>query len=629
MIFCLMIVNIFVFLDMKKDDSLIEINEEREEKPSNFKKFGTVLIVGFVILGMSAFGLLDFLGGGSDYVVKVGDKKVTPQAFSKFLDSQRKQYIFRFGSGIIETLLNKKEFVLITVNGVADGLLISKALEDEGIVVNKDTVNYYILNSPTFKTADNKFDALYFKTYLAQMGISEEDYITEQISVIKSKFLLEFLSLSEISFQENLVKTLIASEKQTREIFVKRIPISENNIGEIPEKEVLQYYVKNKGNFVKPEKKTVMIGKIDETLFDNTPISEKELVSEYNRQYLYKNQKISFYKLSFPSLSEAQFAENLIKNEGLAFTDVAQETLKLKASDIYFKNIPFSDLSSEFFENLSSLNKFEMSPIFYANESYNILKVDNISKSNVPSFESVKGKILASMKKLNRCPEIEKMAEKVASELDSGELIENQLKFAKLQKVVISGQEKSTLPAILESSIISDSDTSYGKVIKTKPCEYYAYHITNIEPQTFKQVEEVSDEIISEIKKSKIKEAALLKANNQVEKFQTANFPEDEKIILTRSGNNLFSSEVMKQIFASEEGEIMLPILSASEKDFLIIKISKINKFDETKIKASEISSTLKQIRENQKDELLQAYLTKLREKYKVKINYSYLQFNE
>ena len=396
MIFCLMIVNIFVFLDMKKDDSLIEINEEREEKPSNFKKFGTVLIVGFVILGMSAFGLLDFLGGGSDYVVKVGDKKVTPQAFSKFLDSQRKQYIFRFGSGIIETLLNKKEFVLITVNGVADGLLISKALEDEGIVVNKDTVNYYILNSPTFKTADNKFDALYFKTYLAQMGISEEDYITEQISVIKSKFLLEFLSLSEISFQENLVKTLIASEKQTREIFVKRIPISENNIGEIPEKEVLQYYVKNKGNFVKPEKKTVMIGKIDETLFDNTPISEKELVSEYNRQYLYKNQKISFYKLSFPSLSEAQFAENLIKNEGLAFTDVAQETLKLKASDIYFKNIPFSDLSSEFFENLSSLNKFEMSPIFYANESYNILKVDNISKSNVPSFESVKGKILAT-----------------------------------------------------------------------------------------------------------------------------------------------------------------------------------------------------------------------------------------
>ena len=83
--FCLKIMNIFDFLHMKKDDNLIEINEEREEKPSNFKKFGTVIIVGFVILGMSAFGLLDFLGGGSDYVVKVEDKKVTPQAFSKFL----------------------------------------------------------------------------------------------------------------------------------------------------------------------------------------------------------------------------------------------------------------------------------------------------------------------------------------------------------------------------------------------------------------------------------------------------------------------------------------------------------------------------------------------------------------
>jgi hypothetical protein len=185
-----------------------------------------------------------------ELALKVGDKKVTPQAFSKFLDSQRKQYIFRFGSGIIETLLNKKEFVLITVNGVADGLLISKALEDEGIIVNKDTVNYYILNSPTFKTADNKFDDIYFRTYLAQMGISEEGYIAEQISIINSKFLLEFLSLSEISFQENLVKTLIASEKQTREILVKRIPISENNIGEIPEKEVLQYYIKNKGNYI-------------------------------------------------------------------------------------------------------------------------------------------------------------------------------------------------------------------------------------------------------------------------------------------------------------------------------------------------------------------------------------------
>ena len=61
----------------------------------------------------------------------------------------------------------------------------------------------------------------------------------------------------------------------------------------------------------------------------------------------------------------------------------------------------------------------------------------------------------------------------------------------------------------------------------------------------------------------------------------------------------------------------------------LIIKLNKINRIDETKIKESDVKQALKQIQTNQKDELLKVYLAKLREKYKVKINYSYLQTNE
>lgn len=610
---------------MKPEEELLE---EVVEPESKFKKYTSIGIVLAVILGLAGFGLFDFVSGGSDYIIKVEDKKITPNAFNKALMMQKRQYIYRFGSGIIEGFLNSKDFFSIAVQSMADGLLISKMLEDNGVVVNKTTVNEFILNAPNFKDVEGNFDRTFFQTYLAQMGITEEDYIQEQISTIQTKFFTELISLNNFIEQEEIAKKIIMHEKQQRAILVQQIPIKEEDNIKIEEKEILSYYIKNKERFAIDEKKNVLIAKIDENILPTNFISSDDLLAEYNKEYLYKNQKISFYRLSFNTIEEAKFAENLIKKEGLSFTEVAKESLNLKANDIYFKNVLFADLNPEFMEAVASLKKFETSKVFFSNGFYNIIKLEDVaSTTKIPSFESVKTSIANKLKKATSCNLVQKKAEEIGRELDSGEDLEEALKGVAIKQIKVSKNEDSLLPKNILHSILNDTDTYYAKILQNSNCEFYAYKITSIEDKYYTELEKVKDVLISEIKQEKAKNNTLLKASN-IYAESVAGRQTQGKIYTIKFDNNIFSNSQIKQIWEMKQDEFLPPTLSKDEKNFEVIKLIEIQNINPNSISKYDLEAKIKSLKEDQRDKLTQYFLTELRNKYKVRINYAYIQSN-
>ena len=601
--------------------------KEVEEPKSKFKKYTSIIIVSAVVLALTGFGILDFLGGGSDYIIKVEDKKITPNAFEKALMMQKRQYMYRFGAGIIESFLNSKDFFGIALNSMADQLLIAKMLEDNGIVVNKTTVNEFILNAPTFKDFEGKFDRTFYRTYLAQMGISEEDYIQEQISTIQTKFFTEIISLNNFAEHEGIARNRIMSERETRSVLKATIQIRGGD-EEITEKEILSYYIKNKERFAKDEVKKVSIAKIDESALPSGFISNSDLLKEYNKEYLYKNQKISFYRLSFNTMEEAKFAENLIKKEGLSFTEVAKESLNLKPSDIYFKGILFTDLNPESMEEVSKLKKFEISPIFYSNGFYNILKLEDITTpTKIPSFESVKTAIANKLKRANSCSSIIKIAESIGHELDSGERIEEAIKNIQIKNISITAKEEALIPANIKTSILNDTDTYYAKVLQSSSCEFYAYKINEIEEKSYLDIEEVKPQLIEEIKQEKAQNNTLLKAMSLYDGYKASGDFVGEGITL-KFKNDLFTDAQTEQIWQMKEGEVMTPFLSNDGKSFIILKLVKVENINPSSISKLDLDAKIKALKEDEVDKLGQYFLAELRKKYKVKINYAYIQAN-
>lgn len=605
---------------MKPEEKDFHTVEEMTEKKSMFSKIAGLTIVGAIVIAMVGFGLLDFTTFGSDFVIKVEGKKVTPEKFSKYLDSQRKQYIYRFGPSIIEGFLNKKEFVTMTANSMADQLLIAQSLEDQGIIINKDTVNEYIINHPSFKTPDGKFDRGFFTAYLGQMGITEENYINEQIAILQVKFLTEILSVNELTFMENFAKKTLQEERQKREIFIQRVKIEPQQNAKIEENEILDYYNKNKEQFAIPEAKVVSYGKIDSSSLGNNFVTNEEVKKEYNREYIFKNQKLNFYNLSFNSKQEAEKTEKLIK-EGRGIADVAKQTLGLNTSDIYFKDVQFSDLGLEFSEQIIQLSKGQTSPIFYANNAWHIVKLDSFTKASAPSLESVSGKIKEKLNARNSCSAVEALSRKIEAEFDSGENLEGVKSSLTLKEVTIAEGIGNTLPENISKAMLADSDVYYAKVLKAKPCEFYAYQIKEIKPKTYKDVTVVKPEIIKALLLINAKSETSKKAEGLRQKFISG-----ERMIISSRNEGLFTDQQLKQIFNSKEGEVLIPLLAKNEREFIVIKIIKIIPGNEKEISKTEIEKKVKELKELQKERLLQGYLEFLRTKYSVKINYSYIQ---
>jgi hypothetical protein len=608
---------------MKEEKDLFEVHEQK----SKLKRYLGLFVAFVIVIAMVGFGLIDFIKYTGDYVIKVEDKKVTINRFSRYLDAQKRQYMYRFGSSIIESFLNKKEFSSVIVKQMTDQLLITQALEDNGIIINKNTINYYILNHPQFQKVEGGFDEKFYKTFISQMGITEESYINDQISNLSSQFLIHILTLNETTFLENVAKKRISEERQKRKIEFRKLKFEEPKNIQITEQEILNHYNKNLEKYATKEEKRILIAKINTETINSDFIKNEDLIKEYNRQYLYKNQKVSFYKLSFSSITEAKKIEDLITKEGVTFVDVAKKSLGLKENEIYFKNVNYSDLESDFANTIPLLSKNDISPIFYSNGQYHILKLDFISTSKAPKFESVKAKIAQSLKATNSCTNVEKIAQKLSEEMESGESLENAIKnISSTTTLTIKEGEPSPLPENVSSLIISDTDTHYAKIVKSKPCEFYAYKVEEIKPQSFKNLESVRDDVLREIKHERARNEALIKANNLREKLTSSSQFQGEKLtIATNSTSNFISTEQLKSIFIAQKGEILLPFISKNDDEFVIVKVVDIIDINENQISNQDLQDKIKHLTEKEKDDLLSSYLDELRKKYRVKINPAYL----
>lgn len=601
-----------------------------DQKKSRFKKIVTVSIVFLVVFGLGFFGLADFLGVRTDYVIKIADKKVTPHYFASFLDNQKRQYISRFGSGIIEALLNKPDFTFMVINMMTDQLLIAKYLEDNGVVIDKNTVNSYITNGPTFKTPDGNFDKNFYHNYLSQMGISEESFIIDQIPQIQTMFFTLLIDSINFTEQRELVKNIISLKKQQRELLFKKIPINYIN-NTASDEEVKNYYEKQKEDFKIEERKQILIAKLDKNTIAEIPPSEAEILEEYNRKYFYAGQKLDLFSLTFSSLEEAKQVESLMKNkEASAIFDLVKKQFGYKESDIYLKNIQFEELSEEFKNQVVKLKPRDVSSVFFANDSYNIVRVENVSRSGIKNLNSVRGIITKNLKTKNSCSNVELAYNKIFGEVESGEKLEKALEgITKAKTMIVSSKINSELPANIQNAILEDTDTYYGKVLYSNQCEYYAYTIIDVVPATYAKIDDVREEILTKINLAKSQNIAFQKANIEYEKIKKdKSFDGFEKIIIKRDEKN-FSNNTLNVLFSLKEGDVIHPIISEDRKFYYIFNLKKIIN-DKTITSEDEIEKVLSEIQKAQKEELLRIILDSLRKKYKVKVNYSMLnQINQ
>ena len=312
---------------------------------------GSSIIVGIIIFGLVAtFG--GFLGEGSvlsnNSILSVNGKSITPGEFSLEygrISDQLSDSDQDLSDEIIED---------ITRDSIVFKELYAQSAIEAGLNIDDKKLNSLIVNDPSFYTNES-FDVELFKGFLSRLGMTPDSFK----EYIKSRYLasdLQNLLNKEINLSNDLVRNFIEANNQTRDISFSRIILAEEASKEtISEKEISDYYDKNKFLYISPLNISYRFLNLNQDAFSKSlSISEEEISEEMEaiKINFLPQKKVNHIEISY---DESNKEDKLNEIKGL-LTDLNNNKLSFEetfCSDFFFKSAIFFYCLSTNFCNLS------------------------------------------------------------------------------------------------------------------------------------------------------------------------------------------------------------------------------------------------------------------------------------
>ena len=199
---------------------------------------------------------------GKDYLVKIGDLKITPEAFKhekkKQLDFLRNRLTQVEKVGKID---EKTEAIRILYQLIRENI-IDLSAADFGFIVSNDVVKKYIISMPLFRDNEGRFRPDFFKMFISKAGISEQAFFEMLRRDIKTELMkLPFKYVFAHHGLEFYARAIL--EKRTLSI----VEINPENIvisDKIPETELKEFHAKNPDSFIVPEMRSFRVFKLKE-----------------------------------------------------------------------------------------------------------------------------------------------------------------------------------------------------------------------------------------------------------------------------------------------------------------------------------------------------------------------------
>lgn len=339
-------------------------------------KYKSLFVKGLLALLAFSFalaGIIGFTGGmGQINIAKINKANINVNAFINFLNNSRSQlYNSDLTTAQID-YLNSETFKLNTLQTFILEQLINQEIQDLSLNETTEAVMNDIYNEPSFKDDNGNFSLAIFKSKLAMSGLTEKEYIQYLSSYNSKNALFNILNVDNIN--NNYINNLL-SNNMNKYVVVDIFTIVPNKFSyeekEPTNKEITEYYEKNKTEFFVPEQKIISYIELDLSKYNNDTAKNK--LSE-----------LEDLILSAKNLDEIAHKFN-IKKETIIYTQ----------SSI---NLP-DDLSKEVLEYTPGT----FSDLIYKDDSkYKVYYMEEIIPSKFLTMDETKNQIINSIKIQNK-----------------------------------------------------------------------------------------------------------------------------------------------------------------------------------------------------------------------------------
>ena len=575
---------------------------------------GSSIIVGIIIFGLVAtFG--GFLGEGSvlsnNSILSVNGKSITPGEFSLEygrISDQLSDSDQDLSDEIIED---------ITRDSIVFKELYAQSAIEAGLNLDDRKLNSLIVNDPSFYTNDS-FDVELFKGFLSRLGMTPDSFK----EYIKSRYLasdLQNLLNKEINLSNDLVRNFIDANNQTRDISFSRMILAEEATKEIiSEKEISDYYDKNKFLYISPLNVSYRFLNLNQDAFNKSlSISEEEISEEMEaiKINFLPQKKVNHIEISYDEsnkedkLNEIKGLLTDLNNNKLSFEDAVRDF----STDLSTKNnngdLGYTDgtiFPDEFEEVLSKIKINQLSEIIDLTTSFHIIKFTEQTNSNFTREDIVERITFAkASEKLEEAlnfvdenifiSDLESISDNLNLEIENTFFEEENIFVSKFNDIDIDEIEEGGL---------------YGPFQEEEG--YLVIAIDKIEEQGYKAFDEVNSQIEGELKLLNASKKTDLMVQSSIENLKN-NTGKITKYSEIKRDNFLLPLEITRKLFSFETKENDIFSLILDNGDAYVVKLDKVND-NKGVISTKDLNEGKNYLSSVYKEIIRQSFTTKLRE---------------
>ncbi|MCP1660432.1 SurA N-terminal domain-containing protein [Neisseria perflava] len=371
------------------------------------------ILLGLIALTFVGFGVSTVASPGSDYIVKVGDEKISEHELNTAAQNTQGQP----RDAVLQALVQRA--------------YLTQGAKMMGIAVSQEQIKQIIVDDPNFHNASGKFEQALLTQYLSQRNMTEDQFVEE----IREQFALQNLlnlvqngSIISDAQAEQLVK-LTQSTRTIRSITFSPEAFAANI--KTDDGSLQRYYDAHKKDYVIPQGvKIEYVALSAADLAEKQTVSAEEVRKAFDEQAASATPRREIAHIFFPVAQNADDnARNAVKAEAekvLAqvqakpadFAALAKKYSQDPASAAKGGNLGLmakdGGLLPEFENTAFSMQKGETSNLVQTQAGFHIIRVLDIQDK--PVFEQEKARIEAELKLKKAAAAFNSAKEKLAEE---------------------------------------------------------------------------------------------------------------------------------------------------------------------------------------------------------------------
>ncbi|RXS44068.1 peptidylprolyl isomerase [Idiomarina sp. 29L] len=538
------------------------------------QSFTAKAILVLIILTFALAGVGGYITSGTeDAVAEVNGEEIPQSAYDRAYENERSRLQEQFGD-MFSAITSDPNYMKNVRSGVLEQLIDQELLrqyaESQGMRAGPDQVKAAIRDIPQFRTA-GQFDNDIYLMSLRNAGYTPESFANLMQQDMTRNQLLRGLAGSEfVLTPESLAFMRLQSQTRSGGFLVLNNEDFADAV-EITDADVDTFYQQNQDMFRTEEQLSVAY--VELSLADieqSVDITEEEVLEYYEqRQQQYtteEERRVSHILIEHDTENAQQKAEEALQElqNGADFADVAQSY-----SDDTFSAEQGGDLDwiekgvmDEDFDDAAFAleNVGDTSGVVETSFGYHIIKLTDLRPGSVTPFDEVKDEVkqqLLAQQAEDRYFELQqKLAEISFEQPDTLEPAAEELGVeVKRTDLFTRNRAPTTLSDdVVLNNIFSEQlidEKLNSEIIETTDDRSLVVRVTEHQPERVKDMAEVRDQIVEQLRVEKAQQLALQQAQEIAEQWRAGTEPGEEVTLVDSIQRNSreYSSTLVQELF--------------------------------------------------------------------------------